>query len=280
MEKRAANAVPFAFEKRIEELGWEAERPPGQVAWRLKSDDSPERLQRRLEHFAGRQAMDIDGLGTEIIRQLIDKGKIRNLPDIYQLNYDSLLELDKFKEKSASNLTQAIDDSRERELWRFIHGLGIPHVGAQSAKELANHFASLEALATASTDQIQQIEGVGPIMAQSIGEWFREPANALCLQEFRERAGLRLKLPAQREENTDGALSGKTWVITGTLPNLSRDQARERIEAAGGKVTGSVSKKTDFLLAGEAAGSKLAKAEKLGITIIDETGLLEMLKSE
>ncbi len=280
VDKRPADAVPFEFEKRIKELGWDAERIPGQVAWRLKSNDSPERLQRRLEHFAGRQAMDIDGLGTEIIRQLIDKGKIRNLPDIYQLNFESLLELDKFKEKSASNLVAAIEDSRGRDLWRFLHGLGIPHVGAQSAKELANHFASLDALQSASLEQIQEIEGVGPIMAQSIVEWFQHPDNQLCLKQFGEEAGLRLKVPAKREAATDGTLAGTTWVITGTLPNMSRDQARDRIEAAGGKVASSVSKKTDYLLAGESAGSKLAKAQTLGVAIIDEAGFLEMLHSE
>lgn len=278
-EKRPADASPFDFKQRILDLGWDAERIPGQVAWRLKNNDSPERLQRSLEHFAGRQAMDIDGLGTEIIRQLIDKGKIRSLPDIYSLEFESLLELDKFKEKSAGNLIAAIDDSRGRDLWRFIHGLGIPHVGAQSAKELANHFGSLDALLNASPQQIQEIEGVGPIMAQSIVDWCHDPVNERCLQQFRDLAGLRLQLPAKRQMSDDGALAGKTWVITGTLPSLSRDQARDRIEAAGGKVSGSVSKKTDFLLAGESAGSKLDKALKLGVTIVDEARLMEMLKN-
>lgn len=278
-EKRSADTVPFDFEKRIKELGWEAERIPGQVAWRLLNNDSPERLQRRLEHFAGRQAMDIDGLGTEIIRQLIDRGKILNLPDIYRLDFESLLELDKFKEKSAGNLVAAIDNSRRREFWRFLHGLGIPHVGAQSAKELANHFASLEKLAHATAKEIEAIEGIGPIMAQSIEEWFREPGNIACLHEFQEKAGLQLQMPAQQPINNAGTLSGKTFVITGTLPGMSRDEARARIEANGGKVTGSVSKKTDFLLAGESAGSKLEKAQKLGVPIIDEAQLAEMLNT-
>lgn len=279
-EKRTADSRPFDFKERLDELGYEAERIEGQAAWRLKSSDNPERLQRRMEHFAGRQAMDIDGLGSEIIRQLIERGLIRDLPDLYHLTREQLLALDKFGEKSAANLAAAIEDSRQRELWRLLHGLGIPHVGAQSAKDLARAFPDLQALAATDVEGLQAVDGIGPIMADSIHAWFQDADNRNRLDALLQELNLKTVEPGPAAAETNTAFSGKTVVVTGSLENFSRDEAKAAIEAAGGKVTGSVSSKTDFVVVGDSPGSKLTKAEKLGIRILDEAAFQAALKGD
>jgi DNA ligase (NAD+) len=275
-DKRPRDSRPFDFEARIRELGHDAERIPGQAAWRLKSTENPDRLRRQLEHFAGRQAMDIDGLGREVIRQLVERGLVRDIADLYGLDAAQLQELDKVGEKSANNLVEAIDGSREADLWRVLHGLGIPLIGAEASKLLAGAFGSIGPLMQASVGQLSDLDGIGPKMAESLVSFFADPVNAERVRRLYQEAGLTMQ-SAIPSGAAAGPLQGKTLVLTGTLPSWSREQAKSRIEAAGGKVTGSVSAKTDFLVAGEAAGSKLTKARDLGVAVIDEAGLRQLL---
>lgn len=278
LEKRPPDTQPFDFPARVREAGFEAERAPGQAAWRVRSGDSPELIHRQLQHFASRTAMDIDGLGTEIIKQLIAAGLLREPADLYRLTVDDLIDLERFARKSAENLVAALAKSRENDLWRLIHAIGIPHVGAQSAKDLARHFRTFDALRSASAEELEAIDGVGAIMAAAIRGFFDDPEQAARLDRLLEAAQPNTTA-LEAPPGNNAALAGRTFVLTGTLPTLSREEAKARIEAAGGKCTGSVSKKTDFVVAGEAAGSKLEKAQSLGIRVIDEQTLLEMLDS-
>ncbi|MGC9449880.1 MAG: NAD-dependent DNA ligase LigA [Oceanipulchritudo sp.] len=278
-EKRPSAAKPFDFKARLDELGYQAERIPGQAAWRLKASDNPVRLRRQLEHFASRQAMDIDGLGKEIVKQLVETGLVRDIADIYGLSASDLVKLDKFAEKSANNLVEAIARSRQADLWRLIHGLGIPLIGAEAAKVLAAHFGSMGALTQARPETLSAIDGIGPKMAESVVHYFADPVNSERIRRLYQEAGLLMETSLSAKSQA-GPLDGKTLVLTGTLPDWTRDEAREAIEKAGGKVTSSVSRNTDYVVAGEAAGSKLAKAQVLGIRILDETGLRKLLKSD
>jgi DNA ligase (NAD+) len=276
MEKRPAESVPFDFKARLDELGHEAVRVPGQAAWRLKGEENPVQLRRQIEHFAGRQAMDIDGLGKEVVKQLVETGLVRDIADLYGLHAADLLALEKFAEKSANNLVEAIARSRDADLWRFIHGLGIPLIGAEAAKLLATTFGSMGVLMQARPDALNSIEGIGPKMTESIIQYFEESTNADRIRRLYQEAGLNMESRIQQPTG-EGSLSGKTFVLTGTLPNWTRDQAKARIEAAGGKVTSSVSRKTGFVVAGEDSGSKLRKATELGITVLNEDGLKDLL---
>lgn len=278
LERRPPDTQPFDFPARVREAGFEAERAPGQAAWRVRSGDSPELIHRQLQHFASRTAMDIDGLGTEIIKQLIAAGLLREPADLYRLTVDDLIDLERFARKSAENLVAALAKSRENDLWRLIHAIGIPHVGAQSAKDLARHFRTFEALRRAAAEELEAIDGVGGIMAAAIRRFFDDPEQAAHLDRLLEAAQPNTTA-LEAPPGNNAALASRTFVLTGTLPTLSREEAKARIEAAGGKCTGSVSKKTDFVVAGEAAGSKLEKAQSLGIRVIDEQTLLEMLDS-
>jgi DNA ligase (NAD+) len=229
-----------------------------------------------FQHFAGRGAMDIDGLGERLIAQLLERGLVRRRSDLYTLVPDDLASLDRMAEKSAANLVDAIAQSRERPLARLLFALGIPLVGEATGRDLAAHFGSIERLGAATIDELCGVYGVGLDVATSVRAWFDDPLN-LAEVEALLAAGVRPIAPASRSTPTAGAAVGKTFVLTGTLPTLSRDQASERIVAAGGKVVGSVSKRTDFVVAGEAAGSKLAKAAELGVAVLDEAGLLSLL---
>lgn len=275
-EERSASSVPFNFQARLEQLGYEAERIPGQVAWRLKGTDNREQLHRRLVHFGGRVAMDIEGLGKESTAQLIEANLIQSIPDLYDLTVERLLPLERFAQKSAENLVAAIARSKENELWRLLHGLGIPHVGAEAAKLLAREFGDLDPLTSATVEQLATIHGIGDVMAESIVGWFSKAENQQIISRLRLR-GLNFAGPRQVAPDQPQPLRGKTCVLTGTLPRWTRDEAKAAIEAAGGKVTGSVSQKTDYLVAGEAAGSKLSKAQQLGLTILDEAALRALL---
>ena len=278
-EKRSQDSRPFDFEGRLKELGFEAERIPGEAAWRLKGSENPVRLRRQIEHFAGRQAMDIDGLGKEIVRQLVERGLVRDVADLYFLRAETLVELDKFAEKSARNLIEAIDASREADLWRVIHGLGIPLIGAEAAKLLASTCRKMEGLLDADAHSLEAIEGIGSKMAAHVVSFFDEPSNQALVERLAGEAGLKMetRLPAAEK---GGVLKGKTVVLTGTLPKWSREEAKTEITKSGGKVTGSVSGKTAFLVAGEDAGSKLTKARELGVEIIDEEALRRLLGEE
>lgn len=267
LDKRPANSLPFIFGDHLKALGIIAERDPAQAVWRIVSKDDPIRQQRALQHFASRACMDIENLGAAVVEQLVNRGLAKTPADLYALTKDQLLELDKFADKSAQNLIAALEASKQCELWQLIHGLGIPHVGKQSAKDLEANFDSLDTIATANEEELETIDGIGSIMAQSIYAWFADRDNQLLIEQLKAHG---LNFASTRQAQSNGALAGKTIVLTGTLPSLTRDEATKLIEAAGGRTSSSVSKKTDYVLAGEATGSKYAKAEKLGITILDE----------
>jgi DNA ligase (NAD+) len=201
---------------------------------------------------------------------------VRDISDIYGLSAADLVKLDKFAEKSANNLVEAIARSREADLWRLIHGLGIPLIGAEASKVLAAHFGSMGALMQAGAETLSSIDGIGPKMAESIVRYFQDPVNSERIRRLYQEAGLLMETSLSPASGA-GPLDGKTLVLTGTLPNWTRDEAREAIEKAGGKVTSSVSRNTDYVVAGEAAGSKLAKARDLGIDVLDEDGLRRLL---
>jgi DNA ligase (NAD+) len=220
--------------------------------------------------------MDIDGLGEENVRRFLSEHLIADAADLYVLTTDQLSELEGFGEVSANNLVQSISASKEQPFERVLYGLGIPGVGYVNARNLARHLRSMDALMEATEDQLVEVEGIGPVMARTIEETLAEDRTRELVRRFEEH-GLRMEEegPAAPAE---GPLVGKTLVLTGTLPNLSREDATERIEAAGGKVTGSVSKKTDYVVAGADPGSKLTKAQDLGTDILDEDGLLALLR--
>ncbi|MBC7735399.1 MAG: NAD-dependent DNA ligase LigA, partial [Bacteriovorax sp.] len=254
-------------------------REEGEVDWRCSGGlFCPAQRKQAILHFAQRRALDIEGLGDKLVDQLVDAGIVRTLPELYTLGLAKLTELDRMGEKSAVNLLAGLEGSKRTTLARFLYGLGIRHVGETTAKDLAKHFGGIDRVTGASVEQLQEVHDVGPVVAQSIRTFFDQPHNVEVVEQLRS-AGVQW-------EETEGAvadvtprrLAGITFVLTGTLPTMSREDAKERIEAAGGKVSGSVSKKTHFVVAGDEAGAKLDKARELGIAVLDEAGLLEMLR--
>ncbi|HEY9146814.1 MAG TPA: NAD-dependent DNA ligase LigA [Thiobacillus sp.] len=237
----------------------------------------PAQRKQALLHFAGRRAMDIEGLGDKLVDQLVERGLVHSPADVYGLSLDTLAGLERMAEKSAANLLAAIEASKTTTLARFIFALGIRNVGEATARDLALHFGSLDKLLAATETDLLAVRDVGPIVAQSIVQFFAESHNLDVVKKLR---GAGVHWPESTGvQQSSGILAGKTLVLTGSLPTLTRDAAKEKIEAAGGKVAGSVSKKTDYVVAGEEAGSKLAKAQELGVTILDEAGLLALLES-
>ncbi|RYF84057.1 MAG: NAD-dependent DNA ligase LigA [Comamonadaceae bacterium] len=227
-------------------------------------------------HYAQRRAVDIEGLGDKLVDQLVDAHIVRSLPDLYRLGLSGLAALDRMAEKSAANLLKALDDSKKTTLPRFLFGLGIRHVGESTAKDLARHFGQLDAIMDATEEQLLEVNDVGPVVAQSLHTFFAQPHNREVVEQLRA-AGVHWEEGAPAER-TRLPLAGQTFVITGTLPTLSRDEAKDKLEAAGAKVSGSVSKKTHFVVAGAEAGSKLDKARDLGVAVIDEAALLALLQ--
>jgi DNA ligase (NAD+) len=227
-------------------------------------------------HFAGRRALDIEGLGDRIVDQLVDGGLVKILPDLYALRQEQLEGLERMGDKSAAKLIAGIDASRKTTLARFLYALGARHVGESTAKDLARHFGNLDRLMSASVEQLLEVADVGPIVAESVHAFFHEPHNLEVVAGLR-RAGVAWEENEGKASAAALPLSGKTFVLTGTLPTLAREDAKEMIESLGGKVAGSVSKKTDWVVAGAEAGSKLAKATELGIAVLDEAGLLALL---
>ena len=236
----------------------------------------PAQRKQALLHFASRRAMDIEGLGYKLVDQLVDSGLVRTPADIYKLGLAKLAALERMAEKSAANVVAAIEKSKDTTLARFIYALGIRNVGEVTAKDLARHFGNLDALMDAGLEQLQEAPDVGPIVAESIAGFLRERHNREVIGELRA-AGVRWKEGAPARSATRGPFVGKIVVLTGTLGAMTRDEAKERIEALGGKVTGSVSKKTDYVVAGEEAGSKLDKARELGVAVVDEAQFLKLL---
>ena len=237
----------------------------------------PAQRKQALLHFASRRAMDIEGLGDRLVDQLVERGLVHTPADVYGLTLETLAGLDRMAEKSAANLLAAIETSKATTLARFIFALGIRNVGETTARDLAKHFGSLDKLIAAPESDLLAVRDVGPVVAQSISQFFAEPHNLEVVNKLRA-AGVHWPESSGLVQST-GVLAGKTLVLTGTLPTLTRDAAKEKIEAAGGKVAGSVSKKTDYVVAGEEAGSKLVKAQELGVPILDEPGLLALLEA-
>ena len=287
LAKRPAEAVPFDFEARLKELGLDAVRVGDEAAYKLRAPSREMKI-RRLIHFACKQCLDIDGLGEAVAEQLVDLGLVDAPVDVLKLNRGEWMMVEGFKEKSVDNMLAGLAQAKQRELWRAIHALGIPNVGTQTAKDLARHFKSIDALEAArSADLLHTkvgkkggvtheavIPGVGVEVSESILSYFSDPNHRDWVRAMRA-AELNL-VEAATAAAVEG-VAGKTFVLTGTLPTLGRDEARDLIEKAGGKVSGSVSKKTDYVVAGEEAGSKLTKAQELGVPVLDEAGLRKLL---
>ena len=272
---QGAERRPFAMPGQCPVCGGEIVREPGEAASRCINTNCPARLKESVLHFSARGVMDIDGLGESLVDQLVDRAMVTNVSGVYALTLEQLLTLDRMGQKSAEKLLANIERSRSRPLPRVLNGLGIPFVGERTAQILAETFGSLDTIACADMETLQKAVEVGPKVAHSIQKFFGSPRNRELVERLRA-VGLvfehTITAPSQ------GPLEGKTFVLTGTLPNLSREEAKARIEAAGGKVTGSVSKKTNYVVAGEEAGSKLDKANALGIAIVTENELLSMLQ--
>ena len=247
-------------------------RTEGEADHRCVNANCPAKLRETIRHFASRHVMNIEGMGDALVNQLTERGMVRNVSDIYRINKDDLLSLERMGDKSAQNILDEIEKSKDLPLERLIFGLGIRFVGERTAQFLAEHFGSMDALSKASEEQLLEVEEVGPRIAQSIVEFFSEPKNCELLQSL-AKAGLKFK---GRKKERGTKLAGKTFVLTGTLPRLTRDEAKKLIEDAGGRVSGSVSKKTDYVVAGSDAGSKLDKAKELGVAVIGEDEMKEL----
>jgi len=283
VDKRPADAQRFDLYARLKGkcpiCGSDIERGEGEVEWRCSGGlfCAAQRKQAIL-HFAGRRAMDVEGLGDKLVDQLVDSGLIRTLPELYKLGIAKLSALERMAEKSAKNLVDGLEKSKQTTLGRFLFALGIRHVGETTAKDLAKHFGKLDRILDASVEQLLEVNDVGPVVAQSIHTFFAQPHNREVVEQLRA-CGITWEETDGTADTTPKPLAGKTFVLTGTLPTLSRDEAKDMIEAAGGKVSGSVSKKTHYVVAGAEAGSKLDKAQELGVTILDEEGLKALLKA-
>src|SRR6266446_2305513 len=267
-ELRNGSEKKFRMPPKCPVCGSAVVKDEGQVAVRCVNSQCPAQVRRRIEHFASRGAMDIEGLGEAMVEQLVTRGLVREVSDVYRLTTEQLSGLERMGEKSVANLLDAIEGSRQRPLWRLLFGIGILHVGVSAARALADHFTNLEALMAASPEELQRIPDVGEVVGASIAQFLREPGNREMMEKLRA-AGLRLTSEPKKKMPNDSRIKGTTWVITGTL-SRPRDEIAEQIVQGGGKVSGSVSKKTSYVLAGEDAGSKLEKARKLGLRIVSE----------
>lgn len=272
---RTGTEKKFRMPKNCPECGSQVVKDEGQVAVRCVNSQCPAQLRRRIEHFASRGAMDIEGLGEAMVGQLVEHRLLGDVSDIYALNAATLSKLERMGEKSVSNLLEAIERGKSRPLWRLIFGLGILHVGVSASRALADHFPDLDAIMKSSVEELQRIPDVGEVVGRSIHDFFRQPGNLETIEKLR-RAGLPFKAEKKTGDNSAPGFKGTTWVITGTL-SQSRDEIAEMILTRGGKVSGSVSKKTSFLLAGEEAGSKLEKAKQLGVRVMDEAAFRMLL---
>lgn len=271
----APDGKPFTMPTECPACGSRVYRAEGEVAFRCLNAACPARLKESLLHFAQRRAMNIDGLGEALVDQLVEKGMVKDVAGLYSLGAEQLARLERMGEKSAANLLSEIENSKQSALWQVIYALGIPFSGERTSQLLANHFRSIERISRASAEELEQVFEIGPKIAESIVRFFQEPRNQDVLKRLKA-AGLQMEeeggAPAGKQP-----LAGKQLVLTGALASWSRDEAKALIEAAGGRVTGSVSKKTDYVVAGSEAGSKLEKAQSLGVTVIDEAALRKLI---
>jgi DNA ligase (NAD+) len=276
-ERRPARAKPFSMPTRCPVCGSSVAREEGEKDLRCTGGlYCPAQRKQALLHFAGRRALDIEGLGDRLVEQLVDAGIVHTPADLFKLGLGSLAALDRMADKSATNVLAALERARNTTLERFIYALGIRHVGESTARDLARHFGGIDAVMNASEDELLQVSDVGPVVAASIRRFFAESHNREVVEALRA-AGVRWT-EGRPAKPAAGALAGRTFVLTGTLPHWTREQARERIESAGGKVAGSVSRKTDYVVAGAEAGSKLDRARELGVAILDEDQLKTLLE--
>ena len=276
LAKRSGKSTPFVFPECCPYCETKLIREEGEAAWKCPSSACPEQVKGRLRYFASRGCMDIDHLGEAVVEQLVEQNLCNRSSDLYRLTKEQALILEGFAEKSADNLIQSIGNSKNQELWRLLCALGIKHVGAAAAKDLALTFRSLPKLAEASLEQLVSIDGIGEIMAVSIRQFFDDQENQALLQEF---ADLGVSPELEIDESSGTPWTGKTFVLTGTLTQMTRGEAGSRIEKLGGKSSSSVSKRTDYLVAGPGAGSKLDKAEKLGVPVLNENEFLALLEN-
>jgi DNA ligase (NAD+) len=274
LSKRPPEAPPFAFPERCPACGGVAFRPEGEAYWRCMNTACPAQLKERLRHFGSRRAMDIEHLGEAVLEQLVDRGLVKDFADLYRLTVPQLAELERLAEKSAQNLVGAIEGSKRRGLARLLNALGVRMVGERVARLLAMRFGSLDRLAAASEDALAETHGIGPTIAASVRKFFDDESNRRILDDL-GRLGVDL---TERMATADGPkpLAGKTLVITGTLASLSREAARELVEALGGRVTSSVTRKTDYVVVGEAPGGKAEDARRLGVPVLDEAAFHEL----
>ena len=291
LTRRPPDSQPWMMPAVCPRCGTRLQRSEGEAVWRCDNVSCPAKLQRGLEHFASRGAMNIEGLGESLIAQLIDNGLVRDYADVYGLTVEHLASLTstsvrsdgktierRFGEKNAAKVVEQVDRSRTNDLWRLIYGLGIRHIGERGAQVLARAFGSIDALSAATLEQLQSTDEIGPVLAESLRTWLDEPRNRELLERLR-KAGLRMEVPESERSAVPAVLplTGRTYVITGTLASMSRDEATEALERLGAKVTSSVSKKTTAVIVGADAGSKAEKAETLGIPMLDEGGLVALL---
>ncbi|WP_087043758.1 NAD-dependent DNA ligase LigA [Caballeronia ptereochthonis] len=277
LDRRPADAREFVMPTECPVCGSKIERLPDEAIARCTGGlFCPAQRKQALWHFAQRRALDIDGLGEKIIDQLVEENLVRTPADLFNLGFSTLAALDRFADKSAQNLLDSLEKARNTTLARFIYALGIRHVGESTAKDLAKHFGSLDPIMSASVEELLEVNDVGPVVAEAIHNFFSEEHNQHVIEQLRAKVSWPEGPPAPRAPQ--GVLAGKTVVLTGTLPTLSREEAKEMLEAAGAKVAGSVSKKTDYVVAGAEAGSKLAKAEELGVSVLDEDGMRKLLE--
>jgi DNA ligase (NAD+) len=274
--RRTGGEKSFRFPRKCPVCGGVVSRPEGEVVARCVAADCPAQLKGRLLHFASRRAMRIEGLGDALAEQFVQKKMVRDVADLYKLKLEEVAALERMAEKSASNLLAQIEASKGRDLPQLVYGLGIRHVGERTAAILARHFRSLERLEEATVPEIDDIHEIGLTVAQSVRDWFDDEGNRDLWRRLRDQ-GVRTELAGGARPEADEAFAGKQFVLTGRLETLTRDEARAAIEARGGRVTSAVSKKTDYVVAGEEAGSKLDKAQALGLKVIDEDALRGML---
>ncbi len=268
-ESRPKNAKSFPIPAACPECGTEVHKDPEGVFLRCLNVECPAQVRERLEYFASRRAMDIEGLGPALIDQLVSKGMVKGPADLYDLNVDQVSDLDRMATKSAANLIEGLENSKAQPLNRLLNALGIRHVGEHIADMLAEHFGSIDAVMSATVDELQAAPEVGGIVAEAIHDFFETPENRELIKRLRDH-GVRMEARARAPQQDGNALEGKTFVVTGTLQRFTRDEIHDRIKALGGKAASSVSKKTDYLVAGENAGSKLTKAQELGVQVISE----------
>jgi DNA ligase (NAD+) len=274
--EQSPERIPFVMPDRCPVCGGEVYRPEGEAVRRCQSQTCPAKLKESLLHWAGRKAMKIDGLGERLVDQLVERGEVRDVSDLYRLTREQLENLERMGQKSAENLLREIDASRSLEFWRLLFGLGLRHVGERTAQILAGHFASIERLEQASQEELEQVHEIGPKLAESIFQFFRQSENRDLIERLRA-ARLPMQAAAVDKPQTAQVFAGKTFVLTGTLESLTRDEATALIQARGGRVSSSVSRKTNFLLAGRDAGSKLEKAREFEVQILSEEEFRAML---